>query len=169
MPEFTSYGAPTTPLSGTELVLLAQGGSTKTGTVAQLMTAPMTPSSLTTTGAVIQQFKVSLISNTAGMTIPAADMVNGYLERQAASAAFSDTTDTATNIIAQIANAAVDVTFIFRILNQTGYTMTLAGGTGVTINGTATIASGAWRDMLGQVLNVSSPSVSFTNVGGGTN
>ena len=45
-------------------------------------------------------------------------------------------------------------------------TITLAGGTGVTISGTATVAQNINRRFLGYVTGVTTPAITFYNCGG---
>lgn len=58
-------------------------------------------------------------------------------------------------------------TFEFEVINNGGGQLTLVGGAGVTINGTATIANGASRWFT--VTIVSPNVVTIQNVGSGTN
>ena len=44
---------------------------------------------------------------------------------------------------------------------------TIAGGTGVTISGTATVANNTWRDFLCQITNTGTPAVTMTIMGSG--
>lgn len=83
------------------------------------------------------------------------------------------TTPTAAQIIAALAPAGgwnannnAGSSYILRLSNNNSGTNTLAGGTGVTITGTATQATATWREYLVQV--TSATTVSFTNVGAGT-
>lgn len=86
-----------------------------------------------------------------------------------AGSGFTLTTDTAADIISQFGptvNMDGSFSIVRRFQAAVGQTVTVAGGTGVTITGTATIADGAWRDYL---VTVASPTtVTFTNMGGGT-
>lgn len=80
------------------------------------------------------------------------------------------TTDTAVNIIAAIPQAQryVGFTYILRIVNESSgaFSWTIAGGTGVTITGTATIAQNTWREYLVKIATTTT--VTFQNVGTGT-
>ena len=53
----------------------------------------------------------------------------------------SHTTDIAANMIAEIQNARIGDTWRIRIVNVNSGTVTLVGGTGVTITGTAAVAT----------------------------
>lgn len=83
------------------------------------------------------------------------------------------TTDTAANIIAQLTQSSgatprIGQTFMLDIANLNSGTATLAGGTGVTISGTATIAANAERYFLGIITQTAqiggTPSVTIQNM-----
>jgi hypothetical protein len=101
-------------------------------------------------------------------TITATEILASYSIRTGQSAAVTDTLDTATNIIAGITNCTVGTTFKFRSLNEGSYIQTVAAGAGITLNGTASVASGTWREWMGVVTSVSSPAITFTNIGSGS-
>ncbi|CAN5950698.1 unnamed protein product [Sphagnum jensenii] len=103
------------------------------------------------------------ISSTTGTTIAATSLLGGVLVRNGSTSAnFTDTLDTAANILLALSggndnNQAVVTagsSFQLRLINTTGYTETVAAGTGVTLNsgassgGTFTIATNGWRDLL---------------------
>lgn len=95
----------------------------------------------------------TLIPNSlAAATINANNLVGGLIRRFSPGANFTDSTDTATNIVNAIPGAIPNQTFPLIIANLGSGIMTLGAGTGVTIAGTATIASNATRLFLGQVL-----------------
>lgn len=64
------------------------------------------------------------------------------------------TTDTAANMAAALAGygtaPTATIAYILRIINSSGgaFSWTVVGGTGVTVNGTATIAQNTWREFL---------------------
>ena len=71
-------------------------------------------------------------------TYSAAEMVGGMIIRTQMSG-YSDTTDTATNIVGAIPNAVVGSSFRLIVINNSAGTITLDKGTGVTFeNGTIT-------------------------------
>lgn len=78
------------------------------------------------------------------------------------------TTPTAAALIAQAGNAPVGSSWRVRIMNTSGgnFAWTMVGGTGVTVNGTATIAQNAWRDF--QVTVGASSTITMQAIGGGT-
>lgn len=89
----------------------------------------------------------SLAANT--MTGP--QMTGGIIRRFSPATNFTDSTDTATNIVNSIPGAVPLQTFPLIIANLGSGIMTVGAGTGVTIAGTATIASAATRLFLGQI------------------
>lgn len=103
----------------------------------------------------------TLIPNIAAATYLAGAMVGGIIRRFSPGAAFTDCTDTATNIVNAIPGAKVNQTFPLMIANLGSGLQTLAAGTGVTIAGTATIGSATARLFLGQVTG--SGTVTMTN------
>lgn len=90
--------------------------------------------------------------NTVGAgTVTAAGIYGKITARGGAQsgAAFSDTTDTAANIIAQLpASAIVGTAFKYTYQNNTNANATLGGGTGVTVSGITVIPQGQWVEYL---------------------
>lgn len=117
-------------------------------------------------------FSATALSNA---TLPAGALSGSLFNvlNSTANGANALTTRTASQIIADL-DAAMGVpvpkdgtyTFVVRILSAGNGQITLTAGAGVTVTGTATIASGAWRDFL--VTVNSTGTVTFQNVGGGT-
>lgn len=75
-------------------------------------------------------------------------------------------TRTAPQMFADIPNASVGQTFVDRIYNNASGTLTIGAGTGVTINGTATVATVTWRDFAVAINSTST--MTFQNIGSGT-
>ena len=73
------------------------------------------------------------VSATTGTTLTGAALVSGQIARTGPTAAFTDTTDTAANILAQLPGAITGSTFLIRIKNATAFTETLAAGSNVTL------------------------------------
>lgn len=85
----------------------------------------------------------------------------------ATSGATALTTPTAAQIIAQMGpNWQVGASYRLRVINTNAGTLTLTGGTGVTINGTATLATATFRDYL--VTLATATTITMQNVGAGT-
>ncbi len=104
----------------------------------------------------------TLIPNTpVARTYTGSEMVGGIIRRFSPGAAFTDCTDTATNIVNAVPGAKPLQTFPMLIANLGSGLMTLGAGTGVTISGTATIGSAQMRLFLGQVTG--SAAITLTN------
>ena len=117
--------------------------------------------------------KASVIASTAtsgNVGITADQMIGGYfVDGATQTAAYTFTTDTAANILAALPSLEVGNTFTFRYFNNdqsvTGYTATLAAGTGVTINSVLpnpAIPKGGWADYLVTCTDNTSGSAAFT-------
>lgn len=117
-------------------------------------------------GSFIDSEVVGALDTVGNGTITAALFGGQIISRGGAqTAAFTDTTDTAANIIAQFGSNTG--TLKIRILNTTADVETIAGGAGVTIDGNDTIAAGAYRDFLVS-MNATNSTVTLTNLGTGT-
>jgi hypothetical protein len=77
------------------------------------------------------------ITTVGSGTLTAAGLTGGVITRSGPTAAFTDTTDTAANIIAALPNPMVGQSWECSLINTTAWPMTLAGGTGVTLSGLA--------------------------------
>lgn len=102
------------------------------------------------------------VSTVGNGVVSAAALMAGFITRTGATAAFTDTTDNAANILAALApnlNAVPEYgqTFPVEYANLTAYTATIAAGTGVTMagatlsGGTIAVAAGTSRKFLGIV------------------
>jgi hypothetical protein len=127
-------------------------------------------------GTLLSKLAVSNSSTAGNITATAAQLSNGYFADGATQTAdFTITTDTATNIYAELPRAIVGTSFKFRFLNNdqssTGYSATLVAGTGVTISNTLpnpAIAKGSWADFLFTFTSVgSSPAITVNYIGQG--
>ena len=110
----------------------------------------------------LQGEAVTSISGTAGTTLPATSLFTGLVNRSGPTAAFTDTIDTANNILTGLSggdnvNTPVLVpgsTFRVRVINTTSYTETLAAGAGITLaTGVFTLSADTFRDLLFTVVN----------------
>lgn len=115
---------------------------------------------------------------TGNTTLAAASLTGGQNEVDLAltgalAAAATATTDTAANITAAIPSLLLKIGYSYklRIINESSgaFAWTVTGGTGVTVNGTATIAQNTWRDFVATVTAVGTPAVTLQAVGTGTN
>jgi hypothetical protein len=81
-------------------------------------------------------------------TITGAGIAGGMSLRSGPTAAFTDTTDTAANIIAALPNATIGQSWDWTYENTTNFLATLAGGTGVTISGNTLVPQNSWAEFL---------------------
>lgn len=120
------------------------------------------------TGLLPTQMKLAAPTDTA--TLSTANSFNVII-RGIPTAAATYTTATAEDIVAAIGgDCAVGTTFMVVVLNASAgnYTITLAGGTDVTVSGVATIAQNASKVFLGRVTNVTAGSEAITLYGLGS-
>lgn len=113
----------------------------------------------------------SVASSATSVTATAAGVAGGILNRTGSpGGGVAETTPTAAQIIAALPNTIpLDGTFqyVMRYINNgLGQTVTWTAGSGVTVTGTATMATNTWRDFLVTVDSASA--VTFTNIGAGT-
>lgn len=97
-------------------------------------------------------------------TAAAGSLEGGMFTVYATSGATALTTRTAAETVAQ-AGLATGQSYLLRIFNTNGSTLTITGGTGVTITGTATIATNIFRDYI--VTVASGTAVGWQNIGAG--
>lgn len=94
-----------------------------------------------------------------GTTLTAAALLSGLINRTGPTANFTDTTDTATNIVAA---SAIGSSFYVDIKNATAFNQTLTGGVNVTFSSSNVIPGNSIAEFLVQV--VSATSVIFNHV-----
>ncbi len=111
----------------------------------------------------------SVLTDASNQTLTDAHILGGLLLRDPNGSARTDTTPTAAEIVAAVKNAEVGTSFLFVIKNTAdgAETITLAGGTTVTITGTATIAQDNTKIFLVVITNVTgaSEAVTFFSLG----
>jgi hypothetical protein len=105
----------------------------------------------------------SIMTAGAG-TLTAAALMAGFITRAGPTAAFTDTTDTAANILSALAvnpNAIPEYgqTFLMVYVNLSAYAATIAAGTGVTLSGTMTVPANGIRFLLGTVTGPTTVSI----------
>jgi len=102
-------------------------------------------------------------ASTTALTLNPANCPNGLINAiivASGGSANTNTTDTATAIInGYWPNAYVGAQALLQIANLNSGTMTLAGGTNVTITGTATMVTTALAYWLAQVTNLANPTL----------
>jgi hypothetical protein len=101
------------------------------------------------------------INNAAGVTLTAAQLLQGYIDRSGA-AAVNDTTPTAAQLVAAAVAPAVGDCIELNIRNRNTGTLTLVAGTGVTLEGTTTIATVYSRKYVVRFTNVTKGSEAVT-------
>lgn len=143
--------------------------------------------------AVLSQNQYTSYSTAGAYTIPAASIAGAqevYFSTSGPAANVNYTTDTAANIIARLQTAVIaqlqasgnlqqapgtapgipntyNISYFFSLINTSGFTVTLVGGSGVTISGTATTLTAT---NTGWLVTVTGPNtVTFQRVGSGTN
>ncbi len=108
------------------------------------------------------------ITTTTPVTITGAQLVgNSLISRSGPGSAFTDTTDTAANIIAAfpIDGQVPPMSNSLRLQNYSAYPWTIQAGTGVTIGGAATIPSGMFVDVLVQISGSASVNLDIIGTG----
>lgn len=102
-------------------------------------------------------------ASTTALTLSPANCVNGVVNATivcSGGSANTNTTDTANGIVNTYwTAAAVGAVALLHAVNLNSGTMTLAGGTGVTISGTATIPTLAYADYLVTCTNLANPAL----------
>lgn len=112
----------------------------------------------------LDKVSVKTISDASDVTLTTAQLLGGLILRDPNGGARTDTTPTASEIIDAIYEARDDTTKLLMIRNtaDAAETITVAGGTGVTISGTATIAQNNTKIFLVHVDDISGGSEAVT-------
>lgn len=97
--------------------------------------------------------KFNAVSNAAGVTLTAAQVLGGVLDRDGA-VTVSDTTPTAAALVAAYPGVSVGDAKQLKIRNRNTGTLTLLAGAGVTLEGTTTIPTVNTRTYLVRFTNV---------------
>ena len=110
---------------------------------------------------------MGLAAPTATATLSAANSYNTIV-RGVPTAAATYTTATAAEIVAAIGDdCAIGTTFMLVVLNASAgaNTITVAGGTGVTVSGVATVAQNASKVFLGRVSAIDTAAITLYGLG----
>jgi hypothetical protein len=92
---------------------------------------------------------ITALTTVGAGTITAAGIVAGTTNRGGTqTAVFTDTTDTAANIVALLPTLSVGESFFHTYENPTTYDATLAGGSGVTVSGQTVVPANSWARYL---------------------
>lgn len=111
----------------------------------------------------VPEAAVTSVANAAGQTWTADAVIGGTILRSGA-AAVSDTTPTAAAIVAAIPNATVGTVRPLVVRNNNSGTLTILAGTGVTLEGTTTIATVNSREYAVRVTAVDTPAVTISGI-----
>lgn len=87
------------------------------------------------------------VSGAGATTLLAPALLSKYIVRTGATANFTDTTDTAAQVVLQWPDqdrVPTGSQFDLTYSNATGFVATIAGGTGVTISGISSVPAGSW-------------------------
>lgn len=117
--KLSALGPPASGATSANLACAQTVGSTTTDGLISIPIPGAVPASVTATG---------------NATLTAANIFAGYILRSGPTAAFTDTLDTAANIIALLQNIIPGYGLDFTIVNLTNYVQTIAAGTGVTLS-----------------------------------
>lgn len=109
---------------------------------------------------------VTAVTTVGNGTLTGAALAGQVVTRSGSTAAYTDTTDTAANIIKAVPNGglplAVGTSWIVYVVNSVAFALTLAAGTGVTLSGSTNIAASSTRAYLVTVTGVGpSPTVTI--------
>lgn len=124
-------------------------------------------SGITAHGRLVEAEVATAVTTVGAATLTAAAFVGGVIIRSGSTGAYSDTTPTATQILALIANPQIGSTFRLRIVNTVAFIETILAGTGVTLAQVTAVAASSFRDYVIRVTNVQTPAVTMTGIGGG--
>lgn len=102
-------------------------------------------------------------STATSVTLTAAELVDGFFD-QTGGTTNTVTTPTAAAIVAAIPGCQVGSQFDFTVKNSGSGTLTVAGGTGVTMSGTATVATTVTTGFKAVVVNATAGTEAITIV-----
>jgi hypothetical protein len=160
--EFTATNAAT----GTAPIFAASGDDTNIG----MILAPKATAGVIVDGPLASKRVVATITTAGAGTYSAANIAGGIILRDPTGASRTDTTGTAAAILAQFLGAKVGSSFFVLVRNtaDAAETITVSGGSGVTIDGTATIAQNNSKLFMGVFTNVGSGTEALTLYSAGT-
>lgn len=148
-------------------VTYKQNGGTVDGTVIGGITpAAVNATTLKATGVLtgqIAQYSTAAASGTFGASQLTGAPVTVF--QSTGSSPGTVTTRTFAQMMGDMTNDFPGMTYLLKVIHSGSGTLTIAGGSNVTITGTSAISTTAWRDF---VVTVSASSMVFQNVGSGT-
>lgn len=101
---------------------------------------------------------------TAGV-LTAAALLSGLIMRSGPTGDYSDTTDTATAILAGIVNPVIGYTWDFTIVNGVAFAETMVAGVGITLAGVTANAASKVRKYRATITAVATPAITITGIG----
>jgi hypothetical protein len=145
-------------LTGNERVAVDSGGAVTATVTTQQIAA------LAATGTA--EIVNTTITTVGNGTLTAAGIVGGLITRTGPTAAYTDTTATAAQIVALLPSFVSGSTFFFSVKNGTQYLQTLQAGNNVTLPTTVIVGPFQVANYFGTVGGTSgSPTVTFTHLG----
>jgi len=123
--DVTLTGDALVPANSVGVFLLTYTSET-TVTMLRVGTIPLTTNAL--------EVNTAITTVGAGV-LTGAGIAGGVITRSGSTAVYTDTTDTAANIIAAMPNANIGQSFELVVKNTVGFAQTITGGTGVTVSG----------------------------------
>jgi len=127
----------------------------------QNLTAALLSQILGNTAGAVSNTAITTVGNG---TLTAAALIGGQVTRTGPTGVYTDTTDTAANIVTAFGSFVSGATFSTRIKNGTQYVQTLAAGTGVTLPASVSVPPFSAATYFGTVGGTAaSPTVTFTH------
>ena len=114
---------------------------------------------------VAAQARAIVTKSGATTTLTAAEMINAIYQQSGANGALGVTTATAAALVAALSGAQVGSAFEFIIVNTNNATITLTGGSGVTLSGTTAVPTNKSQIYRGIVTNATSGAEAVTLLG----
>lgn len=108
--------------------------------------------------------KITVLSTIGAGTITAAGIYGKITNRTGTQvAAFTDTTDTATALLALLPASAqvIGQSYVYRYENNTAFPVTITGGAGVTVSGVTTLPANSWAEWLLTFTAIATPTVTL--------
>jgi hypothetical protein len=118
-------------------------------------------------GAAISSWPINTNATGGAQTYTAAQMIDAMLLRDPGTGGATDVTPTAAALVAGISQPQIGTAFWFYLRNVSAgaNTITLTGGSGVTISGTATVTQNNQRAFMCQYTNPAAPTVTCYSMG----
>jgi hypothetical protein len=92
--------------------------------------------------------RITTVATDAAGTITAAAILGGIHAHSTHTASRTDTTDTATAILAAMPSMDIGDTYMFKVVSLAAFTIVVAGGVGVTASGNLTVPASGAKDFI---------------------